>query len=219
MEKLNDILVKVAVLFRKYGIKSITMDDIAREIGISKKTLYQFVTDKNDLVNKVIDDELSRTKECFELVWKKENNAISELLEVNKFMLEMLKRNSPSFEYDLKKHYPEVFQKIIQARRKGMYESVLANLKKGKAEGFYREELNEEVITKLQVSRLENMYSDVIFSIEDYSVANIFIEIFIYHIRGIANERGIKYLEENIHRLYNTESDLFKEGEKPGTIG
>ena len=216
MEKPNDILIKVAILFRKYGIKSITMDDISREAGISKKTLYQFVTEKSDLVNKVIDSELQRTRDCFESVRAVGNNAISELFEVNRFMIEMMKRNSPSFDYDLKKHYPEVFQKVVMTRRKGMYDSVLANLKRGKAEGIYRAELKEEIITKLQISRLENMVSDVMFSIEDYSTENIFKELFIYHIRGIANEKGIKYLEENIHKFDYKEKEIFKDLE--GTV-
>ncbi len=216
MDKINDILLKVAILFRKYGLKSITMDDISREVGISKKTLYQFVTDKNDLVNKVVESELERTRECFEQVWVKGNNAIAELFEVNRFMAEMMKRNSPSFDYDLKKHHPEAFQKVILTRRKGMYDSVLANLKRGKAEGFYRQELNEEIITKLQISRLENIYGDVMFSIEDFTTETIFKELFIYHIRGIANEKGIKYLDDNIHKLYYSDSEIFKDGEKPG---
>jgi AcrR family transcriptional regulator len=213
MEKLNDILVKVAILFRKYGIKSITMDDIAREVGISKKTLYQFVTDKTDLVNKVVESEMGYNKECFESVTKKGENAISELFEVNRFMIGMMKRNSPSFEYDLRKHYPEVFQKVMLTRRKGMFDSVLANLKRGKAEGLYREELKEEILTKLQISRVEYMYSDAMFTSEDYSTENIFRELFIYHIRGIANEKGIKYLEKNIHKFDYTEREIFRESE------
>jgi AcrR family transcriptional regulator len=201
MEKLNEILVKVAILFRKYGLKSITMDDISREVGISKKTLYLFVTDKTDLVNKVVESELLHSKDCYESVVSYGRNAISELFEVNRFMVEMMKRNSPSFEYDLKKHYPEAYQKILVTRRKGMYEAILANLKRGKAEGFYRDEMNEEIITKLQISRIENIYSDTMFSIEEFSTENIFKEYIIYHIRGIANAKGIKYLEENLHKF------------------
>jgi AcrR family transcriptional regulator len=210
MEKWNDILIKVGILFRRYGIKSITMDDIAREVGISKKTLYQFVTEKSDLVNKMIDLELLHTKDCFEAVRSIGNNAIAELFEVNRFMIEMMKRNSPSFEYDLKKHYPEVHQKVLLTRRNGMYESVLANLKRGKAEGLYRAELNEKIITKLQISRFENMYNDVIFSGDEYSAETVFKEIFVYHIRGIANEEGIKILDENIHKFDYAEKDILR---------
>lgn len=207
MEKLNDILTKVAALFRKYGIKSITMDDISREVGISKKTLYQYVTEKSDLVNKVIESEIERSKECFEFIRTSGNNAISELFEVNRIMIELMKRNSPSFNYDLKKQYPEVYQKVVLARRKGMYESILANIKRGKAEGLYRTELKEEILIKLQISRLENMYTDDVFNTEDVSTEAIFKEIFIYHIRGIANENGIKYLEENLDKFDYSEKD------------
>lgn len=211
MEKINDILFKVASLFRKYGIKSITMDDISRELGISKKTLYLYFTDKTDLVNKVTDFEIDRIKECFVSVTAFGTNAISELFEVNRFMIEMMKRNSPSFEYDLKKYYPDIFQKVLLNRRKGMIDSVLANLRRGKEEGLYRAELKEDIITKLQISRLENIYSDVMFKIEDYGAENIFKEMFIYHIRGIANEAGIKYLEGNIHKFDYSEKEIFKD--------
>jgi AcrR family transcriptional regulator len=218
MEKINDILFKVAGLFRKYGIKSVTMDDISRELGISKKTLYQFVTEKNDLVNKVIDFEMDRTKDCFETVTKFGKNAISELFEVNRFMVEMMKRNSPSFEYDLKKYFPEVHHKVLISRRKGMYDSVLANLKRGKAEGLYRSEFNEEIITKLQISRLENMYGDPMFSISDFSTENIFKELFIYHIRGIANEKGIRFLEDNIQKFDYSEFEMYKDQREQDTL-
>lgn len=215
MEKLNDILLRVAILFRKYGIKSITMDDVSRELGVSKKTVYQFVTDKSDLVNKVVDAELLRSKDCFESVTIAGSNAIAELFEVNRFIIEMMKRNSPSFEYDLKKYFPDVFQKVVLARRKGMYDAVLANLKRGKSEGLYREEMKEEIITKLQISRVENIYTDVMFTIEDFSRESVFKELFIYHIRGIANEKGIKYLEENIHKFDYSEKEIF--GDNKGT--
>jgi len=216
MEKINDILYKVAGLFRKFGIKSITMDDISRELGISKKTLYQFFTEKTDLVNQVIEFEMNHTKSCFESVTQLGKNAISELFEVNRFMVEMMKRNSASFEYDLRKYFPETYQKILQSRRKGMYDSVLANLKRGKAEGLYRSELNEEILTRLQISRLENMYGDPMFSISDFSTENIFKELFIYHIRGIANEQGIKYLEENIQKFDYSEIEIFKHNREQG---
>ena len=213
MEKLNDILIRVAILFRKYGIKSITMDDISREVGISKKTLYHFVTEKSDLVNKIVDLELNQTRECFETVRKRGTNAISELFEVNRFVIEMMKRNSPSFEYDLKKNFPEAYQKVSITRRKGMYDSVLANLKRGKEEGLYRSELKEEIITKMQISRIENMYTDVMFKLDDYNAESIFKELFIYHIRGIANKKGIKFLEENIDKFDYTENEIFKENQ------
>lgn len=201
MEKIQDILSKVSELFRIYGIKSVTMDDISRELGISKKTLYLYVTDKIDLINKLIDFEIEKAQKSFDGIFETNLNAIEELFEVNCFMMNMLKRNSPSFDYDMKKHYPVIFQKIHSIKRTNIYNATLNNLKKGKAEGLYRQELNEEILTKLHVSRIENLPDSSLFTTEEINSGNVFKEMFIYHIHGIANEKGIKFLNENIHKL------------------
>ena len=201
MEKMKGIVSKAIDLFRKYGIKSVTMDDVARELGISKKTLYRYVNDKTDLVSKVMDFELERNKDCYLTLIHTGKNAIEELFEVLKYLSVQLKRYSPSFEYDLKKYYPAIYKKVHQIQRDNMYEAMLENSRKGKKEGLYRKEMQEEIIVKLQVSRIESMYEDHLFTIEDFTSGKIFLEVFIYHIRGIANEKGIAVLEENLKKL------------------
>ena len=116
-EELKNILLKSRDLYMKYGIKSITMDDVARELGISKKTLYQYVTDKDDLVGKFIDNEIAIRQEeickCFRIGL----NAVEELFEISLFMNKMMRDQNPATEYDLKKYYPQHFQKTVNARR------------------------------------------------------------------------------------------------------
>ncbi len=85
-EELKNILLKVRELYMKYGIKSITMDDVASELGISKKTLYQYVTDKDDLVGKFIDNEIELRQEEICKCFKTGFNAIEELFEISIFM-------------------------------------------------------------------------------------------------------------------------------------
>jgi TetR/AcrR family transcriptional regulator, cholesterol catabolism regulator len=210
MEKLNEILMKVSELFRKYGIKSVTMDDVAKELGISKKTLYQYVIDKSDLINKLMDYEIEGVEICFQGILTTKQNAIEELFEVNRFMMSYLKRYSPSFDYDMKKYYPDIFNRVFIIRRNKIYNTTLANLKKGKLEGLYREELIEEVLTKLHVSRMENMSSSSLFTMEEINSGEVFKEMFIYHIRGIANEKGITFLEQNKHKLDYSEKEIFE---------
>ena len=201
MEKeLLNILEKVSILYQKYGIKSITMDDVAREFGISKKTLYQYVTDKPDLVEKVMLLIAEKHNSFFKKLRAKKINAIEELFEVNKYFTEMLKNYNPSMEYDLRKYYPDLFKKIYEVRRKRMYESIIRNMKKGIKEGLYRRDMDIEIIAKLHVSRIENMYDNEIFTNEELTSAKVFNEIFIYHLRGISNENGIKFLEEKLNR-------------------
>jgi TetR/AcrR family transcriptional regulator, cholesterol catabolism regulator len=211
MEKFNDILKKISELFRTYGIKSVTMDDVAKELGISKKTLYQYVDDKTDLINKLIDYEIEGTEACFNQIINTRQNAIEELFEMNRFIISMLKRYSLSFDYDLKKYYPEIFQKIFTIRRNNILHATLANLKKGKIEGLYREELNEEILARLHISRMENMRSNSLFTAEEINSGEVFKEMVISHIRGIANEKGIKFLEQNMHRLDYTEKEIFEQ--------
>ncbi len=214
MEKLHDILPKISEMFRKYGIKSVTMDDVARELGISKKTLYLHVTDKTDLINKFMDYEIEGISNCFNSILEIRHNAIEELFEINRFMISMLKRYSPSFDYDLKKYYPELSQRVQLTRRTKIYNTTLENLKKGKLEGLYRQELNEDILTKLHVSRIENMAGSSLFSPEEINSGTVFKEMFIYHIRGIANEKGIKFLQKNIHKLDYSDKDVFEQKDK-----
>ena len=202
-EDLKNILLKVSELYLKYGIKSITMDDVAGEMGISKKTLYQFVTDKDDLVGKFIDNEIAVRKEeickCFGIGF----NAIEELFEISIFMNKLIRDQNPATEHDLKKYYPQHFQKTIKARREGIYNYILQNLKKGIKEGLYRKDMDIEIIAKLYLSRTENNQLNELFTVEEFTSLKPFIEVLSYHIRGIATEKGILVLEKKVKELEN----------------
>ncbi|MHC1704520.1 MAG: TetR/AcrR family transcriptional regulator [Tenuifilaceae bacterium] len=202
-EDLKNILLKVRELYMKYGIKSITMDDVARELGISKKTLYQLVSDKDDLVGKFIDFEIVNKQTEICNCFKNYLNAIEGLFEISLFMNKAMKDQNPATEYDLKKYYPHHYQKILKARREGMYSYILLNLKQGKTEGLYREDMNEEIIAKLYLSRAENAHFTDIFTVEEFTSIKLFFELLTYHIRGIATEKGIKVLENKIKELEN----------------
>jgi AcrR family transcriptional regulator len=200
--KINYILAKVSELFQRYGIRSITMDDVAREVGISKKTLYQHIDHKDELVEKVVEAEGAHRRNIFfNILQNQKLNAVDELFEVNKLVGEMLKNYNPAIEYDLRKYYPQLYQKIKMRKRDKMYEAVKENISKGKKQGLYRKEVNEEIIAKLYVSRVENVCENDIFTDAEYKAPEFSTEIIIYHIRGIANEKGIAYLEENLQKL------------------
>ena len=202
-EELKNLLSKVRCLYMKYGIKSVTMDDVARELGISKKTLYQYVNDKNELVQKVVEMELSDRGEGFSKMNCPDLNAIEEIFEVHKLVQQMLKDYNPSTEYDLRKYYPDLFTQVVTIRRERIYNNTLANLIKGKAEGLYRAELNNELIAKLQLSRIETAFDDKIFTQDELLSPKVFLEMFIYHIRGIANEKGLTVLEKKLKEHEN----------------
>jgi AcrR family transcriptional regulator len=200
-DEIELILERVGDLYRKYGIKSVTMDDAARELGISKKTLYTFVKDKEDLVKQVMMQERYKMHHRFEGLMSERHNAIEELFEVNKQIKIMIREHSTTIDYDLKKYFPALFREIFEDTRQNMYEAVLKNIKRGKEEGLFRKDLNEEVIARLHVSRIMGMSENPHFSIEEITSDKVYNEIMVYHIRGMANENGIKYLEENLDKL------------------
>ena len=177
------------------------MDDVAHELGMSKKTLYQFVSDKTELVQMVVE----HVRQCnFSNMKKKEGtelNAIEELIEVSQHVNSLMKDHSPTYEYDLKKYYPDIYRSLMSARRKLMYESMIANIRKGKNEGLYREELDEKIIAKLHLLRIENLQSTEIFDEEEMHSAKFFREVFVYHIHGLATKEGLKVFRENMQKL------------------
>jgi len=200
-DDLQKILSKVRELYMKYGIKSITMDDVAKELCISKKTLYQFVTDKDDLVGKFVDNEITLRKTDIDACFKIGCNAIEDLFEISLFMNKLMMDHSPAMEYNLKKYYPHHFEKIVKTREDGIFNYILLNLKKGKLEGFYRDEIDEDIIAKLYLSRFENTRFIDLFTVEDYASLKLFMELLTYHIRGIATKKGIAVFEKKLNEL------------------
>lgn len=199
-EELKSILNKVKCLYLKYGIKSVTMDDVARELGISKKTLYQYVADKDELVRKVVDMTIDERVSYMEALDMSGKNPIEEVLETSRCINQILREYSHVSEYDLRKYYPDIYNAMRVVRRKHIYNMVHDNIKRGKKEGLYRKEINEDIIARLHVLRIDSIAENDVFSLEEYLSPKFFNELFEYHLRGIVNEAGWKILEENLKK-------------------
>jgi AcrR family transcriptional regulator len=174
------------------------MDDIAGALGMSKKTLYQHVKDKNDLVNKVVDRTLTKFEKGKGCIVNKGLTAIEELIEITQLMNEHMRNHNPALEYDLKKYYPMLYKKVSESRREGVYKGISENLKKGLAEGNYRKEIDIDIITRIFVSRLEFSFDNPMFTPEEITSNKVFNEIMIYHLHGICNSKGVKIVEEKL---------------------
>ncbi len=194
--KERHIIEKSLELFRKYGIKSVTMDDLSTELGMSKKTLYHYFNDKADLVKKVITHEFEKKLTAFKKIMKGPGNAIEHMDAVNRFILTEHKCHKPAMIFDLQKYFPEAHGEIQRAKRNHLLNAILKNLRQGKKEGLYRAKLNEEIIARLHVFRVENILSSDVFKIEELTSSKFFDEIFIYHMHGIASEKGLTELKK-----------------------
>lgn len=202
-DELANILQKVRLLYRKYGIRSVTMDDVSRELGISKKTLYQYVRDKDELVREVIDLELSMGQEYLQLQCSEELNAVEQLGEIVACVSFMMKEYSAVIEYDLKKYYPDLYLKVREIKRDQMFKFLRANLAKGKQEGLYRKNMNVDILSKLNLSFIDSMFESEVISIPEFLDQRYFYEYFEYHLRGIVNENGLQVLEKELKKFSN----------------
>jgi TetR/AcrR family transcriptional regulator, cholesterol catabolism regulator len=191
--EIQNIISKTRSLYFKYGIKSVSMDDVSRELGISKKTLYQHVTDKAELVMKVVEQEINEQIIRFQEIYQEDKNAIDELFEVNLRLNEIHEMYNHRMRFELKKYYPEVYNKIKQVRRKCMTEMVIQNIDKGKKQGLFRNEVNSPIIAMLQMARTEFLSQTDILSEGDAFDPITFNEIFDYHMHGICSPKGLAY--------------------------
>ncbi len=197
-EKVKSILKQVSELYLKYGIKSVTMDDVARELGISKKTLYEFFKDKNDLVKCFIEFHMHKIRVVFEGEKDDGQNAIDHLLNISKIITTFLTDFNQGVHYDLQKYYPIIFKSLFDYKRIYMFNSVKDNVIRGMKEGLYRAELKPELIAQIYVSRVEASLDADFLKDRDYTSTELFTEMFTYHIRGIASKKGIEYFEKQI---------------------
>jgi len=202
-DKLKNILERVYEMYNKFGIKSVTMDDVSRELGISKKTLYQHVKDKSELVEQVMLLNTLKHREAMYDIVDQNLNAIVELLEINAYMNIMMKDHNPTLDYDLKKYYPEISKKLMYESRKRMFDSIKRNLIKGQDEGIYRKDMNVDIISRIHMTRMEYRHSSDSFTISELNSPEVLKEIFIYHLHGISNEKGVQVLNEKLKQYIN----------------
>jgi AcrR family transcriptional regulator len=198
------ILSQAEALFLRFGIKSVTMDDLARELGISKKTLYQFVENKADLINQILLNHVQDETACIEEVIHTGSNALEVMMGIARFAEQRLGRIAPTVVYDLKKYYREGWELIESLHRQHVYAVIKSNIERGKAEGLYREDVNADVIAKLYVGKTFLLVDEDIFPQREYERGKLFQAFLIYHLRGIVSPKGAKMLEKHFGETAQT---------------
>jgi len=199
-DKMSLILRVSGTLFRKYGIRSISMDDIARELGMSKKTLYQYVENKTDLIEKLLTHLVSGSTACI----TDDNgnmNAIDVLVQVSIKVSEEIKGLNPALAFDLEKFYPTLYRSFVHSKRDHVYIKIKENLEQGVREGIYRSDLDADLIARLYVQKLIDVHDPEFLSSVDFSFEKVFQVMFDNHIRGIANSVGLAYYEKQTNNL------------------
>jgi len=198
-KKLKDHIIQTAAdLFLNLGFKSVTMDDIANKMGISKKTIYSHFSTKTKLVEASTFYIISNITCGIESINKKEMNPIVELFEIKKFAMNNLKDEKSSPQYQLKKYYPEVFKSVQKTHLQIMEGSVSTNLNRGIKDGLYRANLPIDFISKIYFVGMMGIKDEYHFPIDQYSSNELLDSFLEYHLRAIVTEEGLKTLNKFI---------------------
>jgi AcrR family transcriptional regulator len=200
-DKLNHLLERTLHLFYQYGIRSLSMDDISRHLAISKKTLYQYVGSKDELVKKVMDMQSEKNRGYYESVITSAGNAIDKLLDASKYLNQQLRIFNPVMMFDLHKFHPETVSCHLEEERGYFVEKMRDNLLQGIGEGLFRPGLNVDLVALLFVSNLAELHrlDEVLASKITFS--DIFQVMFENYIRGIGTPSGIEYFEKEMESI------------------
>lgn len=194
------ILAEAGKVFMRLGIRSVNMDDIAQHLRISKKTLYQYVKDKNELVLRIVKEQTTHHRECILGICAGGHNAIDESFEITRFVASQVGQIHPSVHFDLQKYHPEAWDLLQTTEREDIYQCISNNLKKGIEEGLYREDLDIDVIARIYISRFDVTFDGNLFPGGKYRFEDVIWELFRYHTRGIASDKGLKYLIKKVKK-------------------
>lgn len=180
----------------RYGVKSVSMDDLARELGISKKTLYQYFDTKETLLLQTL--EFNQACELGEIqkIKARVDNALQEIVEIAKMVVSQLQQMSPSLIFDLKKYHPEAWKILENMQLKHIYEVIKENLEKGIAQGLYRSDFDLEVMTRFYLSSFHTLLDEKIFPSSEFPRGKVFQEFIRHYLRGIVSPTGLRYLEK-----------------------
>ncbi|MEA3503714.1 MAG: TetR/AcrR family transcriptional regulator [Bacteroidota bacterium] len=200
-KKFENILKESIEIFQLYGIKSISMEDLSKKLKISKKTLYQYIDNKADLVKKILRYRKTQNEITIKENLKTKGNAIDNLIKVSVMLKQKTHCFNANFLFDLNKYYSEIVDEHLANERKSFVEKISTNLNKGKAEELFRKELDTDLVARLYINNIEYLQKINFFNNEQYSHETVFSVLFENHIRAIATPKGVKYFEGKINEL------------------
>jgi AcrR family transcriptional regulator len=192
------IINKASDLFLTLGFKSVTMDDIANELGISKKTIYVHFPNKTRLVESTIMHMFETISYGINCICELKKNPIEEIYDIKNFVRDHLKNEKSSPQHQLQKYYPQIFESLKEKQFKLMNECVKENLSRGIELKLYRSNLNKDFIARIYFNNMIAIKNTDLFPLKHFSMNTLMENFLEYHVRGISTEKGNKVLNEVI---------------------
>jgi AcrR family transcriptional regulator len=196
----DKILQKAADMFLNLGFKSVTMDDIAADLGMSKKTIYSHFSTKKKLVEASTFYVLEKVNKTICSIIDANYDPIEETFTIKSMINNLLKNEKSSPSYQLQKYYPKIFKQVNDQQFEAVKSCIVENLKRGIDDGYYREDIDIDLITRFYFSGNMNLTNQDLFPIDVYEMSYLKDTFLDYHIRAIATEKGLKTLKNILKR-------------------
>jgi TetR/AcrR family transcriptional regulator, cholesterol catabolism regulator len=183
-------------LFMRYGLRSVSMDDIARHLGISKKTIYQHFADKDEVVVMVAKGHMARQREQFDQIAREAKNAVDEMVKISALLKENMRNTNPSVFFDMQKYHQRAWGEWLAFKQKFIRENIVRNLKKGIEEGLFRDDVNLDIISTLRLEQVQMAFDNNVFPRERFNVAEVQAQLFDHFIHGVFTDKGKKLYQK-----------------------
>lgn len=187
---------RVLDVFLKNGIKSITMDDVAVLLHVSKKTLYKYVKNRPELVFKAASLQIYKDKTNIRAIVDKGLNAVEENMEIARYTIETLAKMNPQVHYDMYHHFPKAAIVFDNYKSEFLMEVVVSNVLKGKAEGLYCSNCNEQILARIYNNKLDMVFDGQLFPTDQFNFPDVFSTFITHHMRGMATAKGMELIDK-----------------------
>ncbi|MEM9884758.1 MAG: TetR/AcrR family transcriptional regulator [Bacteroidota bacterium] len=198
MSTKEQIIEQAGALFLRYGIRSVSMDDIAGKLGMSKKTLYQYFEAKSDLIQHVTISYIQKDLEIFGAIRDSADNAVEELMNFAQYLMETIRQVSPTVMYDLQKYYKNSWCKMQEVHNEYVYNSIKDNIERGQKQGLYRSEINADIASRIYVEASHVVMDEDVFPMKKYKKEEIVKEFIHQFVHGWASDKGLELWKEHI---------------------
>jgi AcrR family transcriptional regulator len=184
------------ILFWQYGIKSITMDDIAREVGVSKKTIYQFFKDKNELIYQCVQIELDKEDSTLLQITASAEDAIQEVILISKYIEKKLDGLNPSLLIDLQRHHHKAWELFQTCKNSNRLKMIYDNIERGKSENLYRKEINAKILAKIRVEQIHLSFNPYVFPPSEFDLKELHLAFLDHFLHGLVTEQGLNLVQK-----------------------
>jgi len=196
LETKEKILKGAEGLFTRYGIRSISMDDIAHHLSVSKKTLYQHFADKDELVTMVTEAHMASSKKMYEAIRKHSENSIDELHKIGMQVRRHMEEQNPSLLFDIQKFHPKAWSVWVEYKDNFIHSAIVRNIKQGIKDGLIRPEVSAEIFAQFRLATIQICSDEQYFPHGKFNMAEVQSQVFEQFVYGICTEKGKKLYQK-----------------------